>query len=259
MNKAVAIIGIGEMGGVFAKGFLRCGHPVYPITRSLSLPDAVALIPEPVLVLVAVAEKDLPAVLSGIPERWRDRLGLLQNELLPGDWKRYHINSPTVVSVWFEKKKGQDVKVLIPSPVCGPQADIIAECLKSIDIPSRVLGDKDELLLQLVLKNLFILTLNIAGLNTGGTVQDLWFKNNELARSVAHEIIELQEWLVASELPRDRLIADLERAIHADLKHKCVGRSAVARLDRAIKIADKAGLAVPQSRKIHTRLSREKS
>lgn len=259
MNKAVAIIGIGEMGGVFAKGFLRCGHPVYPITRSLSLFDAAAQLPEPVLVLVAVAEKDLPAILSGIPEGWRDRLCLLQNELLPGDWKRYHIISPTVISVWFEKKKGQDVKVLLPSPVYGPQANIIAECLKSLDIPSRVLGDKDDLLLQLVLKNLFILTLNIAGLKTGGTVADLWLKNNALALSVAHEIIELQEWMVQSELPRERLIADLEKAIHADLKHKCVGRSAAARLGRAIKIADKAGIAVPQIREIHTRLSRKKS
>ncbi len=254
MNKAVAIIGIGEMGGVFAKGFLRCGHPVYPITRSLSLFDAAAQIPEPVLVLVAVAEKDLPDILADMPEKWRGRLGLLQNELLPGDWKRFHISDPTVISVWFEKKKGQDVKVLVPSPVYGPQADIIAECLKSLYIPSRVLGDKDELLLQLVLKNLFILTLNIAGLKTGGTVADLWLNNNALARSVVHEIIQLQEWLVQSELPRERLVADLEKAIHADLNHNCVGRSAEDRLERALKLADKAGLAVPAIRKINTRL-----
>jgi hypothetical protein len=254
MNKAVAIIGIGEMGAVFARGFLRCAYPVYPITRSLSLSDAAAQIPEPVLVLVAVAEKDLPDILADMPEKWRGRLGLLQNELLPGDWNRFHISDPTVISVWFEKKKGQDVKVLVSSPVYGPQADIIAECLKSIDIPSRVLGDKDELLLQLVLKNLFILTLNIAGLKTGGTVADLWLNNNVLARSVAHEIIQLQEWLVQSELPRERLVADLEKAIHANLNHNCVGRSAKERLERAVKLADKAGLAVSAIRKINTRL-----
>ncbi|MGD9056302.1 MAG: hypothetical protein PVJ41_12875 [Desulfobacterales bacterium] len=259
MNQTIAIIGIGEMGAVFAKGFLRCAYPVYPITRSLSLFDAAAQRPEPVLVLVAVAEKDLPTILSGIPEGWRDRICLLQNELLPGDWKRYHIISPTVISVWFEKKKGQDIKVLIPSPVYGPQVDIIVDALASLDIPCRVLADEEELLLQLVLKNLFILTLNIAGLKTGGTVADLWLKNNALARSVAHEIIELQEWIVQSELPRERLIADLEKAIHADLKHKCVGRSAAARLGRAIKIADKAGIAVPQIREIHTRLSQKNS
>jgi len=26
-------IGIGELAGVFARAFLRCGYPVYPITR----------------------------------------------------------------------------------------------------------------------------------------------------------------------------------------------------------------------------------
>ncbi|MBT8365633.1 MAG: hypothetical protein KJP23_13115, partial [Deltaproteobacteria bacterium] len=129
MNQTISIIGIGEMGAVFARGFLRCTYPVYPITRSTSLSDAVAQIPDPVLVLVAVAEKDLHAVLAAMPECWHDRLGLLQNELLPGDWRPYHISNPTVISVWFEKKKGQDVKLLMPSPVYGPQADIIVECL----------------------------------------------------------------------------------------------------------------------------------
>ena len=255
MNQTIAIIGIGEMGAVFASGFLRCGYPVYPITRSISLSDAVAQVPEPVLVLVAVAENDLHSVLAAMPECWHDRLGLLQNELLPGDWKQYHISNPTVISVWFEKKKGQDVKVLVSSPVYGPQADIIVACLKSLDIPCRVLADEEALLFQLVLKNLFILTLNIGGLKTGGTVADLWLKNNALARSVAHEIIELQEWMVQSELPRERLVADLEKAIHADLNHNCVGRSAGERLERVVKLSDKAGLAVPVIRKIHTRLA----
>ncbi|MGD8272024.1 MAG: hypothetical protein PVI49_10705 [Desulfobacterales bacterium] len=252
MNKAVAIIGIGQMGGVFARGFLRCAYPVYPITRSMRLADAVVQVPDPVLVLVAVAEKDLPAILSRIPEGWRGCLGLLQNELLPGDWRHYHISSPTVVSVWFEKKKGRAVKVLIPSPVYGPQADIIKDALASLSIPCQILADEEALLLQLVLKNLFILTLNIAGLKTGGTVAHLWQKNSALARRVALEVIELQEWLVQSDLPRERLLADLEKAIQADLEHKCVGRAAPDRLERTIKIADQAGLSVPQIRSIYT-------
>lgn len=144
--------------------------------------------------------------------------------------------------------------MLMPSPVYGPQANIIVECLTKLDIPSRVLAGEQELLQQLVLKNLFILTLNIAGLKTGGTAADLWLKNNALARSVAHEIIELQEWMVKSALPHERLVADLEKAIQADLNHSCVGRSAGERLERAVKIADNAGLAVPAIRKIQIHL-----
>ena len=29
MNEPIVIIGIGELASVFARGFLRCGHPVY--------------------------------------------------------------------------------------------------------------------------------------------------------------------------------------------------------------------------------------
>lgn len=259
MHQTVVIIGIGEMSGVFAKGFLRSGYPVYPITRNMNLPSAVKQIPDPVLVLVAVAEKDLPDILAGMPEKWRDRLGLLQNELLPSDWKPYHISSPTVISVWFEKKKGQDYKVFIPSPIYGPATDIISNSLETIDIPCRTLKTEDELLLELVLKNVYVLTLNIAGLKIGGTAGSLWFKNNSFARSVADEIIDVQAWLTQAELSRERLIEGMEQAIKAEPNHKCVGRSAAARLERTVKIADEAGLAVPKIREIYALQNRPQS
>ena len=259
MKQSIVIIGMGEMGGVFAKGFLRNGYPVYPITRNMNLSDALTQIPDPVLVLVAVAEKDLPDILAGMPEKWRDRLVLLQNELLPADWKQYHISNPTVISVWFEKKKGQDYRVFIPSPICGPAADIISNSLKTIDIPCRILTTEDELLFELVQKNIYVLTLNIAGLKTGGPAENLWFKNNALARSVVYEVIDLQAWLTQVELPHESLVGGMEQAIKAEPNHNCVGRSAVARLERTVKIADEAGIAVPKIREIYTQHNRPKS
>ncbi len=59
----------------------------------------------PALVLVAVGEADLHPVLEKIPTAWRDCLALLQNELLPRDWEAHGLQEPTVISVWFEKKK----------------------------------------------------------------------------------------------------------------------------------------------------------
>jgi hypothetical protein len=208
---------------------------------------------------VAVAEKDLADILADIPEKWRSRLGLLQNELLPADWKRYQISSPTVISVWFEKKKGQDYNVFIPSPVYGPAADIISNSLKTIDIPCRTLTTEDELLLELVLKNVYVLTLNIAGLKTGGTAGSLWFKNNSFALSVADEIIDVQAWLTETELSREHLIKGMEQAIKGEPNHNCVGRSAAARLERTVKIADEAGLAVPKIREIYAQHNRPQS
>ncbi|NOX43379.1 MAG: hypothetical protein GXP19_06565 [Gammaproteobacteria bacterium] len=250
MQKPVIIIGVGEMGGVFARGFLRRGYPVYPVTREMNLISIAPEIPDPALVLVAVGEHDLHATLDTLPENWHNKLTLLQNELLPRDWQAHKIEQPTVISVWFEKKKGQDYKVIIPSPVYGEHSEIIATSLMSIDIPCTQIQEKNEMLYELVRKNVYILTTNIAGLAVGGTVEDLWTQHNELAYIIANEVIQLQQWITGETLPSERLIKGMEEAIRGDLNHKCMGRSAPARLNRAISLADEAELAVPKLRDI---------
>lgn len=254
MQDPVVLIGIGQIGGVLARGLLRRGHPVFPITRDMDMAYEAAPIPSPALVLVTVAEADLHPVLAAIPTQWRDRLGLVQNELLPRDWQAHGIADPTVISVWFEKKTGQDVKVLIPSPVFGPRAHLIETALQAIDIPAYVLGQESELIYELVRKNVYILTTNIAGLVTGGTVSELWAKHRDLAQAVAEDVMDIQAWLTGTELPRKRLISGMLEAFEGDPQHKCTGRTAPARLQRALAHADAAGLAVPKLREIAARL-----
>ena len=253
MKSPVIVIGIGEMGSVFARGFLRTGHPVYPVTRDTDLVATAKRLPSPEQVLVAVAENDLHAVLEKIPATWQSRLALLQNELLPDDWQQYGYTSPTVISVWFEKKKGQDVKVLIPSPVFGPGAELLQTSLDSLGIPARRLASEDELLFELVVKNVYIVTTNCAGLITGGTVSDLWDNHRELGEAVAREVIQLQEALTGQHFQADELIAAMLKAFAGDPDHGCMGRSAPARLARALQQADAAGLAIPRLRAIAAR------
>lgn len=243
------------MGGVFARGLLRAGYPVYPVNRGTDLDATARALPSPELVLVAVAENDLHAVLERMPVTWHARVALLQNELLPADWRQYGFTQPTVICVWFEKKQGRDVKVLIPSPVFGPGAGVLRESLVQLDIPVRLLDSGAELQFELVRKNVYILTTNCAGLVTGGTVSELWANHRELAEGVAREVIGIQETLVGEALPADRLIAGMLEAFDGDPEHGCTGRSAPARLARAIRQADAAGLAVPRLREIATRES----
>ena len=251
MNKPVVVIGIGELGSVFARGLLRCGHPVIPIIRGIDMAVEADTTPDPALVLVAVAENDLHPTMEHIPEPWRERLCLLQNELLPRDWQNHAIHTPTVIAVWFEKKKGQDVKVLLSSPVYGPQTTLIQAALTAVDIPAHAVADKTEMLYELVRKNVYILTINIAGLVTGGTVTELWRDHQTLAREIADEIIAIQEWLTDEELPRDRMIEGMLEAFAGDPDHKCLGRTALPRLRRALTYADETGLAVPKLREIY--------
>lgn len=257
MKPPIVIIGIGELGGVFAKVFLRSGYPVYPVTRATSIPEAADQLPDPRLVLVAVAEKDFHPLMHTIPGHWRSRLVLLQNELLPRDWQAHNIVNPTVISVWFEKKKGMDHHVLLPSPVYGPQARVMAESLAKIDIPCKILGGEDELVFELVLKNVFVFTINIAGLilQEGTSTSMLWQKHQKLAREVANEIIDVQEFLTGSSLDRVQLFEGFIAGIMGDPGHRCQGRSAHGRLTRMIELADDARLNIPTIRDIHRRLS----
>jgi ketopantoate reductase len=251
VKKPVVIIGLGEMAGVFARGLLRLGHPVYPVTRDMDTQAMANELPEPLMVLMAVGENDLHPALEKIPARWRRCLALLQNELLPRDWQQHHIENPTVVSVWFEKKKGQDFKVLIPSPVHGPHAELLANALDCLGIPSFHATTSEDIEYELVRKNVYILTTNIAGLETGDNVEALWNQHRAFACQVANEVMDIQAWLVGHQLDRDKLIEGLVEGIHGDLQHMCMGRSAPARLQRALGFADEAGLAVPTLRRIY--------
>jgi ketopantoate reductase len=253
MKNPVVVVGIGEIGSVFARGFLRLGYPVYPVVRDLEMDELANQVAEPELVVIAVAEKDIQAVLREVPGSWRDRLVLLQNELLPNDWIMHGLD-PTVISVWFEKKKGMDSKVIIPSPVFGKHAQLVADALASIDIATRVLGSAEEMLFELVLKNVYILTTNISGLETGGTVGELWSKHQEVATQVANEIIQLQQKLTGQSLNQNQLIEGMVHAFNGDLEHGCMGRSAPVRLERALKLAHEHDLELPRLKKIASKI-----
>jgi hypothetical protein len=209
-----------------------------------------AALRHPVMVLVSVGEKDLPAVLEAIPAAWRNSLALLQNELLPRDWQAQGLDNPTVISVWFEKKPGKDPRVIIPSPVFGPASDILEQALATLNIPVKRLHNAEQLLHELVLKNLYILTTNIAGLKVGGTVGELWSQHQPFARAVAADVLDIQQALSGQILPREPLIDGMVEAFEGDLDHGCMGRSAPSRLARALAHGDEFGLPLATLREL---------
>lgn len=250
MQQEIVIIGLGQLGRIFAGGLLRRGLCVVPVNRQDNMQQIAADHPAPLMVLIAVAEPDLPLVLKALPAAWRDRTALIQNELLPRDWQAHGLDNPTVASVWFEKKKGTDAKPLLATPVYGPQASLLVEALQSIDIPARTLASMEELNYELVRKNVYILTTNIAGILSGGNVGDLWEHHRALAKQVAQEVMDIQAWLTNQDLNRERLLAGMLEAFEADPQHGCRGRSAPDRLKRNLCFADNAGLTVPKLREI---------
>lgn len=247
----VYVVGMGEMGAIFARAFLKAGHAVVPVLRDQSIDEQIkATSIAPKRIVVAVGEADLGPMLDAIPEKYRDRVVLIQNELLPQSWERHGYAAPTVMSVWFEKKAGQDYKVIIPSPAYGPQADWLANCFSILNIPVQVLSSSEQLLEELIIKNLYILTANICGLQVATTVGKLWSEHEAFARLIVKDVLKIQSALVGKELDEDRLIRGMINAFDGDPDHKCLGRTASQRLERAIKIAEQFKIDVPHLKSI---------
>ncbi len=245
MQPPVVLIGIGELGGVFARGLLRAGFPVYPVGRGMDLAWACQSYPEPGLVLVTVGEEDFHPLLDKLPDPWRERVGLVQNELMPCDFQRYGLANVTVAVVWFEKKPGMELTNILDTPVYGPGASILVEALAALKIPTRVLADEEALLFELAKKGLYILTVNLAGLAVGGTVGELWHKHQALTLDMAQEVLTVLEWRAGRPLPRAALIAGMVAGIEDCPQRSCVGRRARARLERVLKDARQAGIDLP--------------
>ena len=250
MKKEIIVIGIGEMSGVFTRALLRAAYPIIPITREMKISEVQQRVSDPEMVLVAVGENDLSPVLQQIPNGWKDKIALLQNELLPQDWQKHDLINPTVISVWFEKKKGQDFKVLVPSPIIGPKAGIIKNALSLLEIPAWIVNDDKEMLFELVRKNLYILMTNISGLEVGGNVNTLWDQHRDLALRVFDELLIIQNHLTQHNNDREPLIEAVVEAINGDLAHQCMGRSAPGRLARALDYAEKNHLNVTELKRI---------
>ncbi len=253
-KKPIVIVGIGQMGGVFARGFLSADYPVYPVTLDMDMKNAAKEIPEPVFVLLAVPENVISSVLQDVPDVWKDKLGLLQNELLPYVWEEQGITYPTAMSVWFEKKKGQGIKVLLPTPVYGPNADIVKTGLGAIDIPCIILPNTNALLMELVKKCLYVFTINIAGIKVGGTTGKLWAGHRNLVKSIINEVLDILGFLSKETVDRDKLISFMADILPKVPDHNCHGRVAEDRLDRLLVHAKEAEInaAVLKSIKEHS-------
>lgn len=241
----VVVVGIGQMGGVFANGALRMGSRVTPVLRGQALTTVAACTPEPRAVVVAVGEPDLDATLASLPATYRKRCLLLQNELLPYVWRAHELTDPTVAVVWFEKKAGTGIRPIRSTPVAGPDAAYWVEALAGLGVPVHAVPT-EELLFELVAKNVYILTANIAGLELGGSVGQLLAAHRPLAEAIAREVVQVQSALVGHELSFDALFAHFEESVAADPEHGCRGRTSASRLDRVQHLARERGVATPR-------------
>ncbi len=246
----IVVVGMGELGKVFAQGFLHAGSAVFPVLRGSNLDEVAAASGELLACVVAVGESDLDAVLASLPTAWRSRLVLMQNELRPAAWRRHSLADPTLVAVWFEKKAGRPLTPLLPTLAQGPLAPRVVAALVALGIPAEVVPSHERMLFELAAKNLYILTTNLAGLKVGGNVGALRSDHAALYTAVAREVMALERRAFGRDFPEAELLERLEAAILADPGHACAGRSAPSRLARTLTLARELGVDLPELRRI---------
>ncbi|MBI5497609.1 MAG: hypothetical protein HY904_21540 [Deltaproteobacteria bacterium] len=237
----LVVLGLGQLGELFAVAALRHGMRVSPVRRTSPRPLPWNAWARGAPILVAVAEDALaPSVAELPPERLADVI-LLQNELFPSTWRTLELRTPTIMVPWFNRKNDQPVQVGPPTRVRGPHAALVRDLHAALRLPCELLSDDTALAAALAGKYAFIVTVNALGLKEDRTVSAWWRADPALVDALLRESAALAALLVdaavadrAYHLARDGV--ELHQALSAR------GRSSRARVQRALARAHSRGM-----------------
>jgi hypothetical protein len=242
----LVVYGLGELGQLYGSAALRAGFRVTPITRSSDPAAVLAALPAQTPIVVAVGERDLDPVLDLLGPRLAQAI-LLQNELFPSSWLARGV-TPTVLVPWLLKKKGSALTIARPSAVFGAQAELVHTLHDALGIPTDVLADEQALKQALVEKYAFVLTINALGLLRDRTLAT-WLQEDPLrVRALADEAASLGAKLCTAEVDLARCAQAVAAGMRALGTMSARGRSADARVARALEQAAQLGLEVPALR-----------
>ncbi len=240
----VVVVGPGQLGRLFAGGALARGVRVTPVVRGVD-PAGVLASMAAVPILVAVGEAELMPVLRGLPVDRRGDVILVQNEVFPADWQPL-VAEPTVAAVWLNAKPGRPVQVARPTAVHGRHATFLCALHEPLGIPCRVLTDAAALDMELVAKYALILAVNALGLRSDETVGAWLARDEPLVRGLVVDGRRLGEARLGHGLDDP---ATAEQAAFDGLRALASmparGRTARARVERALALGRQLGVALP--------------
>lgn len=247
-NPQAAIVGMGQLGRTLGEGLLLNGITVTPILRSSLVNTAL----NPECVVVATGEDDLKAALAKIPQNWKEHsVVLLQNELLPPQWRENGVTRPTIFVVWFERKPHKPITVLLPSRVYGPRQDVIISAMDRLGIACERARDERDIFTELLIKNSYIWATNIASLEVGKmTTGQLYEEHLPLVETLVKESVALQSRIMGESFDEQDIFSRVIQALLADTSHNAGGRSAKRRLERFLAQADQFDVPVPKAQAI---------
>jgi hypothetical protein len=245
----LVIVGLGELGRWLGAGALGTGMRVTPVLRNTPLEPVWASVPVETPIVVAVSEDALDDVLAHVPSARHAELVLLQNELFPSRYA--HLDAaPAVLVPWLLKKRGLPQIVIRPTPVFGRHAALIAELCTALHVPCEPLPDADALARALADKYTFILSINALGTLHDLTLGTFLHEHPELTRAVAMEAGRLSARLSGTPIDDARSEACVLEGMGAMAQIGARGRTARARVLRALERAQHLGLPMPKLEEI---------
>lgn len=236
----LVVVGVGQLGGLYATGALRGGFRVTPVGRDVD-PGAVVDAGGAGPVLVTVGEDTLAAVLRALPSSRRDDAILVQNELFPADLD----GAPTLAVVWLNRKEERPAEVARPTVVHGRHAGVMARIHAALRLPCRVVTEPAALHAELVAKYAFIVCVNGLGVLAPLTVGEWLARDPGQVRRLLQEGVAVGEARLGQAVDRAAAIAAGEEALRALVHMPVRGRTARARIERAVAAARARGVAVP--------------
>ncbi len=240
----IIVMGLGELGQLYATAALKAGLRVTPLTRSTSREDALANLPPYTPVLVAVGEKDLESAVNSLPATRRDALILLQNELFPSQWERLS-KQPTIMIPWLLKKKGEPLLVARSTPVYGPEAELVETLHQVLGFQAQRLTGEQALRQAVVDKYAFILCVNALGLVRDLTLGEWLASDPAHVAALSREAALLGEKLASTQVDVEQTMREVRAGIEAMGGMRAKGRTAQERVLRALEHAKHWGVAVP--------------
>ncbi|MEW5848194.1 MAG: hypothetical protein AB2A00_05240 [Myxococcota bacterium] len=242
----LVVVGLGQLGQLYAGGALKLGIRVTPVVRTTPRPLALSALPGHTPILVAVGEDALGGVLEEIPAARRDHVVLLQNELFPSVWRAHGVRSPTVLIPWLSRKKGRPLEVARPTLAYGPHAGLFAAVHGALDLPCEVTTETARMEDGLVAKYTFIITINALGVQEDLTLGAWLRKDPARVDVLAAEAHALGQAQLGRPVPRDDVLRQAREAMAALPDYPARGRTARARIERAVAVAQQRGVHVTE-------------
>lgn len=243
----LVVMGTGQMGRWFGEAALRAGRRIVPVRRGDVARDRIERTGPGTPIVVSVPEGALADTIARIPVARVADAVLVQNGMFASDLAALGLDDATVLAVWTLRKAGQPYIVAQRTGAYGPHAAAIAEILGAHDVDVAVLASKAERDRELVAKYGFILAVNALGFAQNRTVGAWLEADPDVTWRALDDGLAIAATYADGVDPADAV--EVARAgLRGFAAMQAAGRSAPARVERAIARADAHGLDVPTVR-----------